>query len=1387
MDLLSDSDLETIDYPFADREISSNLPTTISIDSSQSSTLLPIDFDPFIDGEILLTAPATESQQEIWVGVQMDRAANLACILSQSLRLVGLLDLDLFQLAIGSLAMRHEALRTTFNSDGTMLLIAKEIKVEFPIIDLSELTSEAQAIEIDRHHQQATSEVFDLRHGPLFSTKILKLNDREHLVIFTIHHIICDGWSLGILISDLAKIYTALHQGSSPQLDPPESLSEYAFLEQVKTGSVETIATEAYWLKKFASLPPVVDLPADYPRPLLRTFNSACENYTLPASLVREIKHLGAKQGASLMTTLLAAFEIFLFKITGQPESIVGVPISGQSAAGKYNLVGHCVNFLPLRSKIDAQSNFTEYLKFRNSEILDDYDRQDFTFGSLLKKLAIPRDASRIPLISAAFNMDVNSGDESRFDGLAVEAMMNHGEFATFEFFLNAVTVADGRIDLDCQYNTNLFRAATIHRRLSEFENLLTQITQATAKPISNLSLLSAIDRHQLLVAWNHTHTDYPRHQSIHQLFEAQVERDGDAIALVFEQHQLTYRELNHRANQLAHYLIGLGVQPEEPIGIGVDRSIETIVGILGILKAGGAYLPLDLAYPPARLSLMLENAKVSILLTKTTLIDRLPSHHAKVLDIDTSWDEIAKSSSTNPPQLVDSTNLAYVMYTSGSTGQPKGVCVPHHSVVRLVKATNYVDFDSHQVFLQLASIAFDAATFEIWGSLLNGGKLILFPGDKPSLAELGQIIHKHQITTLFLTTGLFNLMVDERIEDLKPLRQLLTGGDVTSVTHVRKALSTLVNCQLINVYGPTENTTFTSYYPISPADELVTPIPIGRPISNTQIYLLDSQLQPVPIGIAGELYIGGDGLARGYLAHPDANLEKFIPNLLTGSGQLYQTGDLARYLPDGNIQFLGRRDNQVKVRGFRAELGEIEAAIARHPNVRQVCAIAREDRPGDKRLVAYIVTQPGLIDTPEQNCLSDIRAFLKSRLPDYLLPSAIVTIETLPLTPNGKVDRQALPIPDYVSPDASADRQAATTLTAQNEWELQLVKIWERLLDVHPIGVSDNFFELGGHSLIAVRLFAEIERIWGQNLPLATLFQAQTIEELAAILRQTEWVAPWSSLVAIQPHGSKPPLFCFHPIGGNILEYYPLADYLGADRPIYGLQSQGLDGKQLLLSSVEEMAAQYIKDLLTIQPQEPYLLVGYSFGGLIVYEVAQQLHALGKQVDLLAIIDCNSPNFQTVRPSFAKSLQIHLGNIWQISVPEKIQYIKDRIDYRLNNVDYREFLIRSFPKNAPPSPELLQLIDANFAANQAYVARPYPGNLTLFRCRMQTLEYHLSPDLGWGDLVTGNLEIHNIASSHYSILREPVVRIVAEKIQACLEETPISIREGGDCVYSHE
>ncbi|AUT02007.1 non-ribosomal peptide synthetase [Nostoc sp. CENA543] len=1065
------------------------------------SGLTAVDFDPFAEGELLLTAPATESQKEIWASVQMGDAANCAYNESQSLRLKGNLNLEALQFALQQLVQRHEALRTTFSTDGSTLCIVASLVIDIPVIDISALELQKKEAQLKSLIKAEVETSFDLEHGPLFRVKIIKLQPEEHLVTLTAHHIICDGWSWGVLTPELGEIYSAKVEGRTPDLEAPNVFSEYAILQEEEQQTPEAIATEQYWLDQFANSVPVVDFPTDRQRPPLRSFNSAREDWQLNSELVSNLKQLGTKFGCSFMTTILAGFEVWLHRLTGQNDLVVGIPAAGQAASGQYNLVGHCVNLLPLRTQIDSTKAFSDYLQSRRSTVLDGYDHQQFTFGSLVKKLSLPRDSSRIPLVPITFNIDQGlDTDKLPFVGLEVEFFSNPRSFENFELFINA-TELRGQLTLECQYNTNLFDADTIRRRMAEFETLLLGIVANPNQIIAKLPILPAVEQ-QLLTTWNQTQTAYPQDKCIHQLFEEQVARTPDAVALVFQEQELTYRELNSRANQLAQHLQNLGIGADELVGICIERSLEMVVGLLGILKAGGAYVPLDPAYPQERLEFMLADTQIKLLLTQKQLAEKLPTHTANVIYLDTDWDSISQIKPENLTNIVKPDNLAYIMYTSGSTGQPKGVSVIHQGVVRLVKDTNYVSLTNQEVFLQISPISFDASTFEIWGCLLNGGKLVIFPPHTPSLDELGQVIQQYQVTTLWLTAGLFHVIVDEKIDALKPLRQLLAGGDVLSVSHVQKFLSTVENCKLINGYGPTENTTFTCCYEITAPLKSGASIPIGRPIANTQVYILDSQLQVVPIGITGELYIGGDGLAREYFHRPDLTAERFIPNPFSPDPQarLYKSGDLGRYLPNGEIEYLGRIDNQVKVSGFRIELGEIETALLQHPAIKEAVVIVREDTPGEKLLVNYFVAASS---ADNLSIVSELRQFLKQKLPEYMVPKIFMALETMPLNANGKVDRRVLPKPDSYRPELEANYVAPRTPTEQ-----QIADIWSQVMNIKQVGIYDNFFELGGYSLIGIQVVSRMRQALQVEILMSNLFELPTVADLAERVETLRWAA---------------------------------------------------------------------------------------------------------------------------------------------------------------------------------------------------------------------------------------------------------------------------------------
>ena len=1058
------------------------------------SRLTAVDFDPFADGELLLTAPATESQKEIWASVKMGDAANCAYNESQSLRLKGELDVKVFQSAVEELVQRHEALRTTFSTNGNILCIVASRQIEIPIIDLSSLELQDQQEKLASILRQEVEQPFDLEHGPLFRAKIVKLQLQEHLAILTAHHIICDGWSWAVLMPDLGKLYSGLQQGIVPELGEPDHLSEYATLQEEEADSPEAIATEKYWLKQFADSVPVLDFPSDRPRPPLRTFNAAREDWHLNPELVANLKQLGTKLGCSFMTTILGGFEVWLHRMTGQNDLVVGIPAAGQAALGQYNLVGHCVNLLPLRSQINGEKSFSDYLQTRRSAVLDAYDHQQFTFGSLVKKLVLPRDSSRIPLVPIIFNVDqALESDQLPFIDLEVEFFSNPRTFENFELFINA-TELHGELILECQYNTNLFDADTIRRRMAEFETLLLGIVANPNQTIAKLPILPAVEQ-QLLATWNNTQIAYPQDICIHQLFETQVQKTPDAIAVVFEEELISYRELNLRANQLAHYLQSLGVGSEVLVGLCVERSLEMVVGVLGILKAGGAYVPLDYAYPQERLAFMLQDAQVSVLLTQEKLKAGLPNHQAEIICLDTNWQSLDYGLD-NPTHNITSNNLAYVIYTSGSTGQPKGVQIEHRSAVNLLNAVaQEPGLTAEDTLLSVTSLSFDIAVSEIFLPLSVGAKLMLVSREVAADGtQLLKTLTTSGATFMQPTPVTWRLLLAAGWQGSPQLKMISTGEALP-----RELANQLLpkGACLWNLYGPTETTIWSTGYKVTTGNKAIS---IGCPLANTQLYILDSHLQPVPIGISGELYIGGEGLARGYLNRPDLTAEKFISNPFSPNpkSRLYKTGDLARYLPDGHIEYLGRIDYQIKLRGFRIELGEIETALLQHPEVKEGVVIVREDTSNENNLVGYIVAETG---QDSLQVISQLRRFLKQQLPDFMVPTIFMALEAMPLTPNGKVDRKALPEPDASRPELEANYVAPRTPIEQ-----QIADIWMQVLNVKRVGIYDNFFELGGYSLVGIQVVSRVRQALQVEILMSNLFELPTVADLAERVETLRW-----------------------------------------------------------------------------------------------------------------------------------------------------------------------------------------------------------------------------------------------------------------------------------------
>ena len=1064
--------------------------------------------------------PLTEAQKQLWILAQLGEDSSVAYNESVTLQLRGSLNATAMGKAIQKLVDRHEALRTKISPKGDVQEILSTFKVDCPVLDFSCVEGDAydglrlRNAQVTEWLDQESQKPFDLTHGSLLRVHLLKLEPELHLLVLTAHHIVIDGWSIGIIFRELGALYSAESQGMVCHLNPPKQFREYIEWQNKHCQTQDMKTHQSYWLEKLTA-PPVLDLPSDRLRPPIQTYNSSRETMTLDAQVTTNLKLFSRQQGCTLLMTLLSVYMTLIHRLTGQDDIIIGVPTSGRSLLGSEGMVGYCAHLLSIRSQLTGNPTFLEYLKQMRGVLLSAYEHQDYPFAQLLNQLNLPRDMSRSPLVNVSFNLEppITLPQISQLEVSLLPQVVN---FKDQDLYLNVVEIA-GELLLECGYNTDLFDADTIERWLSHFQTLLQAIVTEPKQHLRELPLLTAGQRHQLLFEWNDTQAEYPFDKCIHQLFESQVERTPDAVAVVFENLQtrvfesVTYHELNCRANQLAHYLQTLGVYADVLVGLCVERSLEMIVGLLGILKAGGAYVPLDPEYPQERLNFMLEDAQVQVLLTQQRLVKRLPKHHAPLVCLDTDWQLISQSSDLNLVNNSISENLAYVIYTSGSTGQPKGVMIQHRSVVNLTQmAIVEYGLSNSDRLLQFSSISFDVAAAEIYPCLSCGATLVLRTDEM--LSSVQTFIEKCRnwdLTVVDLPTAYWyqvtielanaNLLLPDSI------RLVTIGGEPLLKQQLRIWQQHIGEYpQLINAYGPTEATIAATLCRLG--DSATTEIdeqkiPIGHPIFNTQIYILDQYLQPVPIGIAGELHIGGIGLARGYLNLPELTQERFIPNPFDKSkvesqkSKLYKTGDLARYLPDGNIEYLGRIDNQVKIRGFRIELGEIEAVLNQHSDVQTSCVIACEDTTGDKRLVAYVVAYQQHIPTNRE-----LRQYLSSQLPFYMVPNAFVVIETLPLTPNGKIDYRSLPVAD-LDPELSDKFVAPRTSI-----EKTLALVWAEVLKVEQVGIHDNFFELGGHSLLATQVISRLQSAFQISLPLRYLFKSPTVAQLSdAILTELQ------------------------------------------------------------------------------------------------------------------------------------------------------------------------------------------------------------------------------------------------------------------------------------------
>ncbi|WP_375511201.1 amino acid adenylation domain-containing protein [uncultured Nostoc sp.] len=1050
----------------------------------------------------LLIFPASFAQESLWFLDRMipDRATYN---IPQALRIKGILNTKSLLQALEEIVNRHESLRTTFElmDESPVQVISEKGSIAMPVIDLSTLPETDNETEFQRLVAQDAQQPFDLTHGSLLRTTLIRLTQKEHVLLVTMHHIISDGWSMGIFVRELSVLYEAFSAGKpSPLSDLPLQYADFSNWQREWLAGEVSNTQLSYWKHQLAHLP-VLQLFTDRKRSVVRSPHGATQSFALSPELSASLKALSRQEGVTLFMTLLAAFQTLLHRYTRQDDIVVGSPIANRNSVETEELIGFFINTLVLRTDISGNPSFRELLARVRQVTLEAYAHQDLPFEKLVKELQPERNLSQTPLFQVMFVLQNTPIEEFKLPDVEFSTMAVYTNTAKFDLTFGMSETETGLTGL-LEYSTDLFDACTIHRMVEHFQTLLEGIVANPDRHISKLPLLTATEQHQLLLKWNQTQVNYPKDQCIHQLFEAQVEKNPDAIALVFEDKQLTYRELNQRANKLARYLQKLGVGTEMLVGICVERSLEMVVGILAILKAGGAYVPLDPAYPQERLSFILSDTNTPVLLTQQKLVENLPTQGAHLVCLDAEWEQIAQQSDENPVSGVAGENLAYVIYTSGSTGKPKGVTINHSNVVRLLKATHsWFNFNEDDIWTLFHSYAFDFSVWEIWGALLYGGRLVVVPfWVSRSPETFYELLQSQKVTVLNQTPSAFRQLIRAEEEAKAPaqelaLRLVIFGGEALELRSLAPWFERhgSEHPQLVNMYGITETTVHVTYRPLTKDDLEANQVsPIGCPIPDLQIYLLDKHLNPVPFGVPGEIYVGGAGLARGYLNRLELTAERFIPNPFSREPgeRMYKTGDLARYLPNGNIEYLGRIDEQVKIRGFRIELGEIEAVLVQHPDVRETAVIVREDKPGDKRLVAYVI--------PNQEhplSINELRLFLKDKLPNFMVPSAIVLLDVLPLTPNGKLARQALPAPDQARPELSEAYVAPRNLV-----EEALAAIWSEVLGIEKIGIHDNFFALGGDSILTIRVVA-LAKERGINVSLPQIFQHQTIGYLAQAL----------------------------------------------------------------------------------------------------------------------------------------------------------------------------------------------------------------------------------------------------------------------------------------------
>jgi len=1158
--------------------------------------------------------PLSAAQTGMWFAQTLsspDSIFNLA----EAMEIHGAIDPVLFEAALRQVATEADTVRARFieDIDGPRQIIAPSFDDDIPFIDVSSEAEPRAAAE--RWMMAELTRPVDLLVGPLWVSTLFKIAPEHFIWYHRSHHIIMDGYTGGLIARRVADLYSALAaREGAPEAGAFGPLSLLIEEDAAYRRSERFARDREYWLGRFSDRPAPLSLAG---RQSPNVGGLLRQTITLPPGKVSELRKIARTSGASLPQIVIAAAAAYLYRITGVEDLVIGLPVTARTNGRLRRVPGMVANAVPLRLAMAPDMSMAELLRQVGREVRQLLRHQSYRYEDLRRDLNLL--AENRHLFTMVINVEPFDYD-FRFAGHPVTPHnLSNGSADDLAIFVYDRGDDKGlRIDFDA--NPALYSAEALAAHQQRFLNLVEAVTRDPGQHIGRIDILDPAERRQVLAGWNAVSAHYPQDRCIHELFEAQVRRSPEAVALVFEGQRLTYADLNIRANRLSRHLRGLGAGPEARVAICLERGLEMVISLLAVLKAGAAYVPLDPVHPEERLAFMLADSAPLALLTwgslAETLLGAVPG--LPVIDVAETGQWAHQPAGDPDPAAIGlkPAHLAYIIYTSGSTGKPKGALIEHRQVTRLFAATDaWYGFDSHDVWTLFHSYAFDFSVWEIWGALIHGGRLVVVPLDTArSPGDFYRLICREGVTVLNQTPCAFRQLIAAQAESLEShrLRYVIFGGEALDVAMLKPwyRQNAGLNTRLINMYGITETTIHVTYRPLEPSDtERAGSSPIGCRIPDLRVYILDPQGEPVPVGVSGELYVGGAGVGRGYLARPELTAERFVPDPFGAAGaRLYRTGDLGRWLADGTIEYLGRNDFQVKIRGFRIELGEIEAQLTSCPGVREAVVLARESDAGDMRLVAYYTADEPL-------AAARLRRHLGERLAEYMVPAAYVWLDALPLTPNGKLDRKALP----ADTGPANDRVA---IAPRNRHELRMAGIWQSLFNHDGLSIDDNFFELGGHSLLAVRLMAKIEADLGKRLPLAALFKASTIEQLARLIADDPAYEIWEPLVPLRAGGSGPALFCVPGAGGQCHYLYHLAEALGNEHPVYAFQAKGMDGRSAPHASIDEMAAYYIELMLETQPQGPYYLAGHSFGGSVAFEMARRLEASGREVGFVALLD---------------------------------------------------------------------------------------------------------------------------------------------------------------------